>query len=125
MSCILVIEDNDNFRLLLRLQLESAGYEVREARNGTEGLQRYGEQPVDVVVCDLFMPEKEGLETIRELRQAGEAKIIAISGDGLDATSFLRVALHFGAARALSKPFESSELLTAIGEVLSANGSES
>src|ERR1700736_5617015 len=96
---ILLIEDNDALRPLLRKSLETAGHEVAEARHGAEGLRLYRERPADVVVCDLFMPEKDGLETIRELRASGDVKIIAISGDGPPAFSaMLKVALGLGAA---------------------------
>ena len=119
MARILVIDDNDTFRALLRLQLEGAGHEVLEAANGAEGLLAYHDRPVDLVLCDLFMPEKEGLETIRDLRRAGEGKIIAMSGDGPgDASGLLRVAQRLGAARALSKPFRAEALHQVVREVL-------
>jgi len=124
MARILVIDDTEEVRWFLRLILEKAGHEVLEAPDGVQGLQAYHRQAADLVLCDLFMPEKEGLETIRELRgrHAG-AKIIAISG-GCPSTSvdFLPLARKFGAARALHKPFDACQLLAAVGEVLSAPG---
>jgi CheY-like chemotaxis protein len=78
---ILIIDDNDPFRYLLRLTLEQAGYEVVDACNGREGLSRYRAAPTDVVIIDLFMPTQEGLETIQALRrERPTVKIIAISG---------------------------------------------
>ena len=71
------------------------------------------------------MPEKEGLETIRDLRRAGPVRIIAMSGDGMAAEHFLRVARHLGAARALHKPFEIEELFAAMRAVLEEAGSGS
>ncbi len=119
MARILLIEDHDYVRPLLRMSLEAAGHEVAEARNGDEGLRLYRERPADVVLCDLFMPEKDGLETIRELRASGDVKIIAISGDGLSSSSaMLRVALGLGADKALSKPVDGETLLAAMHEVL-------
>jgi CheY-like chemotaxis protein len=115
----LVIDDNALFRSLLRLQLEAAGYEVLDAPNGKVGLRVYREQPVDVILCDLFMPEQEGLETIQELRRAGATHIIAMSGDGpVGAAPLLRAALLFGAKVALSKPFEDAELAQALREAM-------
>jgi CheY-like chemotaxis protein len=119
MARILVIDDNSTFRWLLRLQLERAGHEVVEAANGAEGIQLYHDRPIDLVLCDLFMPEKEGLETIRELRRAGETRIIAMTGDAPVAPSpLLQVAERFGAAQVLSKPFDGETLLHTVREVL-------
>jgi CheY-like chemotaxis protein len=119
MARILLIEDNDGLRPLLRITLEVAGHEVAEACNGDEGLRLYRECPPDVVVCDLFMPEKDGLETIRELRASGDVKIIAISGDGMMASGgMLDIARALGAAKTLSKPVYAETLLEALEEVL-------
>ena len=123
MARILLIDDNAELRHLLRLQLEGAGHAVLEAPDGGEGIRLYRSGRVDLVLCDLFMPGKEGLETIRELRGAGEGRIIAISGDGpVDASDFLRMARMLGAARTLSKPFDAPTLLEAVREVLQAPG---
>jgi CheY-like chemotaxis protein len=95
---------------------------VTEAPDGVQGLQAYHRQAADLVLCELFLPEKEGLEPIRELLGwDAAAKIIAISG-GCPSTSvdFLPLARKFGAARALHKPFGTAQLLEAVGEVLSA-----
>jgi CheY-like chemotaxis protein len=120
---ILLIDDNAPLRNLLRLQLEGAGYTVLEAPDGDEGLRLYQDRGADLVLCDLFMPGKEGLETIRELRAAGERRIIALSGDGsMEASDFLRMAQMMGAARALNKPFDAETLLEAVRDVLRAPG---
>jgi PAS domain S-box-containing protein len=119
---ILLIDDDDQLRYMLRQQLESAGYEVEEARDGQEGVERYRDAPTDLIVTDLIMPEKEGLETIIELRREfPEVKIIAMSG-GLKQTTqdFLPVAQKLGAQRVLRKPFARDELLGAIQQVLRA-----
>ncbi len=84
------------------------------------GLQLYREEPVDLIITDVFMPEKEGLETIRELRsEYPEVKIIAISGGGKNINlDFLPLAKQLGALRTLKKPFDRQEMLDAVQEVL-------
>lgn len=83
MAQILVIADDAHVRLVLRQVLERAGYTVREAANGREGLQRYRTTPTELVMTDILMPEQEGLETIPALRRELPAvKILAISGGG-------------------------------------------
>jgi two-component system chemotaxis response regulator CheY len=115
---ILVIDDDDDFRSMLRTALEQDGYVVEEARNGHEGSQRYRTAPADLVLLDLLMPDQEGLETIRTLRQAFPAvKIIAISG-GTGRLNFLPLAQMFGALRILQKPFTLHQLQEVMREVL-------
>lgn len=83
MTRILVIDDEPQVRAMLRQMLEREGYEVVEAEEGEEGMRRYREQPVDLVITDILMPQKEGIETIRALRRTNPGvKIIAISGGG-------------------------------------------
>ena len=117
---ILVIDDDDQFRGMLRETLEHAGYEVTDAPNGKEGIRLFRENPADLVITDLIMPEKEGIETIKELRQEySEVKIIAMSGGGrIGPDSYLKMAKGLGALRTLTKPIEREELLRAIREVL-------
>ena len=120
MAKILIIDDEEQVRLYLRSILEPEGYEVVEAPDGKVGLQLYREEPVDLIITDVFMPEKEGLETIRELRsEYPEVKIIAISGGGRDIDlDFLPLAKQLGALRTLKKPFDRQEMLDAVKEVL-------
>jgi len=117
---ILLIDDDDAFRSMLRTALEQDGYVVEEAHNGREGLQRYVVAPTAVVITDLLMPEREGLETIRALRQINpQVKIIAISGGGpTGRLNFLPVATMFGALRTLQKPFTLQQLHDVVREVL-------
>ena len=117
---ILVIDDDEDFRSMLRTALEQDGYVVEEARNGREGLQRYVIAPADVVITDLLMPEREGLETIRALRQMNpQVKIIAISGGGRSGRlNFLPLASMFGALRTLQKPFPLQQLHDVVREVV-------
>jgi len=119
MARILVIDD-DRLRELLRVLLEKAGHEVDEAPEGGAGLRAYRARPADLVVCDLFMPGQEGLETIRALRLAAPAaKVLAISGGGLHGTvGALPTALLLGAVAALHKPFGGPELLGAVARAL-------
>jgi two-component system, chemotaxis family, chemotaxis protein CheY len=120
MARILVMEDDPSFRNAVRVVLEAAGYEVIEAADGAAGLRLHREQGADLVLVDIFMPERDGLEVIRALRvEAPRAKIIAMSGGGTTLTiSLLDEAAALGASRTLSKPFPPSALLKAIRELL-------
>jgi CheY-like chemotaxis protein len=120
MPRILVVEDDVPFREMLRKILERAGYEVQEAQNGHVALELYRQQPSDLIITDLVMPEKEGIETILEFRRLNSAvKIIAISGGGrMNPAVNLAMAQKLGANRTLAKPFAPQELLDAIAEVL-------
>ncbi len=120
MARILIIDDEDELRSMLRQMLEQAGYEVTEAVNGAEGIQLYEQNTHHLIITDIIMPEKEGIETIIALRRADpDLPIIAISGGGrLDATDFLTMTKKLGARRTLSKPFRRNQLLEAVGECL-------
>jgi CheY-like chemotaxis protein len=117
---ILVIDDEDLIREVVKEMLEAEGYVVSMAANGKEGLRLYQKELPDLIITDIFMPEMEGLETIRELqRDSPEVKIIAISGGGEKGMlSFLTYAKRFGALRTLEKPFAREELLTTVRELL-------
>jgi CheY-like chemotaxis protein len=118
---ILVIDDDSAFRTILRVMLETAGYEVQDAADGKAGVARYRQERSDVVLMDILMPEQEGLQTIRELLHTDpQAKIIAMSAGGEGPTGHLSIALRFGARRTLRKPFSRTELLAALTEVLGA-----
>ena len=117
MALILVIEDEKDIRELCRRILTRAGHEVVEASNGEIGTRLYRQEPADLVITDLFMPEKDGIEIIRELRRDfPEVKILAISGGARAASgaTFLRVAAHLGATATLAKPFSTEDLLSAV-----------
>jgi CheY-like chemotaxis protein len=117
---ILIIDDEDQFRSMLRQVLERAGYEVVEAQDGNEGIQRFREAPMDLIITDILMPGKEGLETIMDLRREfPQVKIMAISGGGRTGDlNFLELAKQLGAQSALQKPFDQEEFLDAVQEVL-------
>ena len=120
MPRILLVDDNEPFRKMLHKTLEHAGYEVQEAPNGKAALEAYRHQPSDLVITDLVMPEKEGIETIMEFRRLNPAiRIIAISGGGrMKPKSNLEMAAKLGARATLAKPFSQQELLQAIKQVL-------
>ena len=120
MARILLIDDEDQVRATLKEIMEKKGYEVAEAADGSEGMKLYREKHADLVVTDMIMPNKEGMETIMELRaEFPEAKIIAISGGGwVSPEPYLEVAQGIGAIRAFTKPFDIEEFLAAIEEVL-------
>src|SRR5262245_1629923 len=117
---ILVIDDEEPVRAVLRQMLEKEGYKVEEAPDGAVGMSLLQDHPIDLVITDLFMPEKEGIETMREVRKSfPQVKIIAMSGGGRMAKlDFLPMAESFGAQRTLAKPFERKELLEAVRAVL-------
>ncbi|HKI48383.1 MAG TPA: response regulator [Desulfobacteria bacterium] len=117
---ILVIDDDENIRLLLRAILEPEGYQVVEAPDGDKGVKAYQKNPTDLVITDLIMPGKEGIETIRDLRREfPNVKIIAVSGGGrIGPDSYLKMAKGVGALCTLSKPIDRSGLLNAVKEVM-------
>ncbi|HXC02130.1 MAG TPA: response regulator [Opitutaceae bacterium] len=122
---ILLIDDDDPFRTMLRLTLAHFGYIVIEARNGKEGLALFKEADVDLVITDIVMPEKEGLEVLMELRtrQLPPVKIIAISGGArVNIADNLRMAKLLGAAKVLTKPFSNEAMIAAINELLPGDG---
>jgi CheY-like chemotaxis protein len=119
---ILLVEDDDGVREILRKALVAEGYSVDEASNGVLALAAYRRQPCELVITDLVMPEKDGLEMIMELRRLDPAvKIIAMSGGGRTlgpGQLYLESARLFGAHRLLSKPFTATALLTAVSDLL-------
>ena len=123
MERILIIDDDPGIRSSLRRTLEEAGFDVDEAENGAAGLRAYSARRPDVVICDIFMPVKEGLETIHELHDADPAApIVAISGGALlTSVDPLPVAAALGACRVLRKPFKMEEFLTTVREILAAS----
>jgi PAS domain S-box-containing protein len=122
---ILLIDDDDSFRTMLRLTLVHFGYTVIEARNGKEGLALFKEASADLVITDIVMPEKEGLEVLMELqtKQVPPVKIIAISGGArVSVSDNLHMAKLLGAAKVLAKPFSNEALIAAINELLPGGG---
>jgi len=115
MARILVIDDDVLVLDMLYESLTREGYDVLRASNGEEGMRLYREEPVDLIITDIVMPEKEGIETIIELRQDfPDVKIIAISGGGRIGTKdYLQMAKIFGVQRTFTKPVARQQLLDA------------
>ena len=117
---ILVIDDDKLMCLALAKILTAAGYNVVQAFDGDEGLKLYRTQDFDLVITDLIMPDKEGIQIIRELRKEnGRIRIIAMSAGGRGgATDYLKWARLMGAKQCLSKPIKREDLLGAVEAVL-------
>src|ERR1041385_6464892 len=108
---VLIVEDEEIFRRMLVKLLTRADWEVQEATQGHEALARLEKDSFAVMVLDLIMPEKEGLETLQEVRRRWpDLPILAISGGGrVGAADYLRMATGLGAHGALSKPFDTQD----------------
>ena len=114
MASILIIDDEDPIRKLLRAVLETEGYDVTEAPNGRIGLAQYRQKPTDLVITDILMPEMNGLDMLLALtREFLHAKVIAISGAG-EEPKVLNVATLLGARQTFKKPFDVPLLLGAV-----------
>jgi len=126
MARILIMDDEPSIRDLLRAMLTQEGYDVIEAPDGDAGMRLFRESPVELVITDLIMPDKEGIETIMELRRDfPRVKIIAISGGGVvDAEDYLKMASSVGAHRIFKKPFGVTDMLDAVRELLAQYESE-
>jgi two-component system, chemotaxis family, chemotaxis protein CheY len=122
---VLVIDDDADVRAFVQSLLESEGFEVGAAADGREGLEMQRTHPAEVVVTDIFMPGKEGIETIFELRQQfPQTGIIVMSGgprkSKAPASDYLSLALELGAVKSLKKPFATQDLIDAVRELGSA-----
>jgi DNA-binding response OmpR family regulator len=117
---ILIIDDEAPIRKMLKKLLERNDYEVLEASDGNQGIKLFNEHEPDLIITDLIMPDKEGLETIRELKKSNpDVPIIAISGGGItDPKMYLNLASKFGAVRTFAKPVDNDILLSTIKEIL-------
>jgi DNA-binding response OmpR family regulator len=117
---ILLVDDEEQLRSMLRVVLEEAGHVVQEASDGQKALESFKNQQPDVVVTDLVMPNKEGIETILELRRIRrDVRIIAMSGGGRNnANDYLALAKRFGACVTLTKPFANKEMIEAVNAAL-------
>ena len=119
MTSILLIDDDTSFRTSLKKLLEREGYEVTEGVDGHEGFALIQKSHYDVVILDILMPNKDGIELINDLRRIqSKIKIIAISGGGqIRAEDHLQSAKILGADRVIKKPFSSQEIFGAINSV--------
>jgi len=120
MRRILIIDDDYSILMMIKKMLERAGFEVELALNGNEGLDLFKRDPVDLVICDIIMPEKEGLETIREMKRlCSDMKILAMSGGGrVSSENYLNTASAFGATRTMGKPFSQRQMVSTVRELL-------
>jgi len=116
MARILLVEDDDQLRSMLKFLLTDSGYEAWEAPDGTRVGQMYDQQHFDLVITDLVMPDKDGLEVIIDLRRKNQnMRIIAMSGAGPGSGEvYLKAAQRLGADLTLSKPFGNQEFLEAV-----------
>ena len=123
---VIVIEDDEHFRSLTVRWLQSYGIEAEGAAHGARGLALQRQRPADVIVTDIFMPEREGIETINDLRKEfPEAKIIAMSGrDPIAKYDVLQSARQLGAVRTFRKPFKFEELVAAVRELAEAGSGQ-
>jgi CheY-like chemotaxis protein len=118
MSNVLVVDDEPSFRSLLRIALEAGGHEVREAEDGCKGLALYSEQPADLVITDLGMPQMTGLEMMAAIqRDFGTVKTFVVSGRGEEE---LDQAKSMGAVAVWSKPFNLDEFMWAVRQAVTA-----
>jgi len=117
MARILVIDDDPNIRRVLQRMLDRAGHEVAVAVDGVEGLRLFAAEAFDLVITDIIMPRREGLETIVELRrQKGGVPIIAMTG--YVGRPYLDAAARLGACEVLFKPYDNHQLMAAVDRAL-------
>ena len=122
MPSVLVIDDEEQIRQLIREALEQAGYDVREAGDGKSGLTQYRTKQTDVVIMDILMPDQDGLESIMALyKEFPDSRVIAMTGgsDMIGIMNFLDVAKMMGAKQTLKKPFDMKTLLDTVAAELS------
>ncbi len=120
MPRILIVDDDVQIRDLLRIKFELEGFDVSAAADGNEALALHSKEPFKMVITDIIMPEKDGIETITEISKINPGtKIIAMSGGGrITPKSYLLMAKQFGAARTFTKPVNLKELVTAVRDLL-------
>lgn len=132
MARILVIEDQDLVRSTIKMVLEGAGHDIAVAADGLDGLQQFQRSDFALVICDVFMPRKDGLATLKELRETrGDVPVIVMSGGSMRPLragdprnlDYLQLATDLGAAQTIAKPFNTRELTTLVAEVLAEAGS--
>lgn len=123
MADIIVVDDEKIIRTLLREILKKAGHDVRITKDGQEALELVKEKQPDLIITDIFMPEKSGLEIIMELRREKPSiKLIAISGDTVSRAGghidCLDIAKDLGCSHILEKPFTKTQVLDSVNAAL-------
>jgi CheY-like chemotaxis protein len=118
---ILLVEDDQLLSTLIQKALSRQEYEITAAKNGNEAIEKARAESFDLIITDIFMPDKEGIEVIQEIKEIHPGiKIIAISSDGLAGrSSFLKIAEASGAHACLSKPFNPAQLVEKVSELAS------
>jgi len=126
MTRVLIIDDEAPIRSMLKLMLERDGFEVAEAPDGMEAIRIYRQNPADLIITDLIMPNQDGIGMIIALKKEfPDVKIIAMSGGGLNKPEgYLKGAKKLGAACTLTKPIDRDEMLRAIKDVLQSPSSQ-
>jgi DNA-binding response OmpR family regulator len=118
MAKILVIDDDPGMRRTVTRILRRGGHEVIEAQDGLEGMKLFRTHRPDIVITDIVMPEREGIETILDLRRGNSAlPILAISGGLGRSNLYLDFAQKLGADATLAKPFRAADLLREINKL--------
>jgi len=117
---VLVVDDSADIRGMLQAQLEMEGFEVATAPDGARALALLGRQRTDLIITDLFMPDKDGIETILGIREKYPAvQIVAMSGwDSRQGSDYLKVAREIGAVRTVKKPFELTDIVKIVRDLM-------
>ena len=120
MAGILLVEDDEDLRTMLKRSLEKANYKIIEASNGKEAMKKFKSELVDLVITDLVMPEQDGIGLIMELKKIkSDMKFIAISGGGkAGPANYLSIAETLGANAVFSKPFSINVFLEKVESIL-------
>lgn len=119
MGRILVVDDDRGMAAAIGAALEFGGHQVQIAHDGQTAIALYRQAPADLVITDIYMPDKDGIETILELRdEFPDVKIIAISGGGSIQFDQLPEAALLGAQRVFAKPLDLDRMLEAVRELL-------
>jgi CheY-like chemotaxis protein len=121
MPSILIVDDDETVRDLIVIALKRLGYTVLEAANGMEAMAKFRQYRPDMIITDMVMPDRDGIETIMDLRREGsKIPIIAISGNSTRTALYLNMAQQLGALQVLSKPFTLEQLRHVVTSVLAA-----
>jgi CheY-like chemotaxis protein len=122
MAAILVIDDDEQIRRMIKWVLQKEGHQVLEARDGSEGIALCRHLPVDLIITDILMPDKDGLDVLVEIRaECPDANIVAMSGGGtvMSSAGCLHLAADLGAREVLTKPIAKKRLLEVVNKLLS------
>lgn len=120
MARILIVDDSPADRSTLRNLLENQGYRVQEASDGKTAIRMLRATPADLVITEILLPEKDGIETITDLKRGfPDVKIIAVSGGGaISPQIYLKMAMELGAGRALKKPFDAHKMVKTVWDLI-------